>query len=89
MRQVSTKWTCDENGVLSREIFAEEVSEISPRDELNKLRLRLANSEHVPALQGVQAAANALAERCDEDLKADVRGLLDRCKAKLLRAEAP
>jgi hypothetical protein len=62
-RQVFSSWVRDKNGVLSREIFAEEISEIHPRDELNKLRLRLAVSEHVPALQGVQAAATALAER--------------------------
>jgi hypothetical protein len=88
-RQTFSPWTVDECGNLSREIRAVEIEVVDPRDALNKLRLRLANSEHPAALRGVLSAANDLAERADDDLREAVVGLIERCAAKLLRAEAP
>jgi hypothetical protein len=88
-RQIFSPWVRDANGVMSREVFAVEIEDITPRAELARLRIRLAGSESVKALRSVQDAATALAEHADEDVREDVIGLLARCAAKLLRAKAP
>jgi hypothetical protein len=89
-RQVASPWRVDECGNFSREIRAVEITGLSPRDELSKLRLRLANSENRAALQAVRAAADDLVARVnDDDLREAVAGLIERCNAKLLRAQAP
>jgi hypothetical protein len=87
-KQVATPWVRDDKfGVLSLEIRAVEIFAVSPHEELAKLRLRLANSEHPAALRAVRDAADALVERAGDDLKRDFLGLLERCKAKLTRAQ--
>jgi hypothetical protein len=88
-RQTFSPWVRDGLGNLSREIRAVEIVGVTPREEFVTLRLRLANSESTASLESVRAAAAALAERADEDLREDVLGLLDRCRAKLMRAQAP
>jgi hypothetical protein len=87
-KQVASPWRVDEYGNLSREIRAVEITGVTPREELATLRLRLANSEHPAALRAVRDAADALVERAGDDLKRDILGLLERCKAKLTRAQA-
>jgi hypothetical protein len=85
MRQVFSPWVRDELGNLSREVWAEEIETTTPRDAFIKLRIRLANSETLSALQSVEAAARILAKRVDGDLRMDVVALVERIAAKITR----
>jgi hypothetical protein len=90
-RQTFTPWRRDTTtGCLWREILAVEIEEVDPRDALNRLRIRLANSESSVALRAVAAAATALAERADDEvLRREIAGVAERCALKLSRAQAP